>query len=331
MARRPPAVARVLERVTATAREHDMFAEGDRVMVMVSGGPDSTCLLYSLHLLRRLLKIRLHVVHVDHGLRKDSPKDAAYVRRVAGNLKVPFVLRTATGAPTPGESVEAWARTIRYAAATDAAREAGAARIAVGHTVDDQAETVLIQLVRGAGPRGIAGMRPAAPHVVRPLIDVRRDEVLAFCRALRLRPRTDPTNADTRLLRNAIRLEVIPTLERATGRDVRGPIARSARLLQQDLDRYGPAVTPEAGAGVAERTDDGMLLFLHRFPDEAFHARLVAQVLRELEAPVSQASIDAVLDLANGRPGRRRDLGGGLLAVRDREYIRLARTSPGVR
>ncbi|HXJ64290.1 MAG TPA: tRNA lysidine(34) synthetase TilS, partial [Actinomycetota bacterium] len=276
---RPPAVARVLERVTATSREHGMFAPGDLVMVMLSGGPDSTCLLHSLHLLRRLLKIRLTAVHLDHRLRPDSGKDAAYAKRQAEALKVPFVLRTATAAPKRGESVEAWARTVRYAAATDAAREAGAARVAVGHTLDDQAETVLIQLVRGAGPEAIAGMRPAGKLIVRPLFDVRRNEVLAFCRALRLRPRRDPTNADTGYLRNAIRLEGLPALERATGRDVRGPIARSARLLQQDLDRFGPAV--QAATHAWERTDDGCLLFLQRFPDEAFHARLVASVLRD--------------------------------------------------
>src|SRR5690349_2989093 len=112
MARRPPAVARVLERVTATAREHAMVSDGDLVMVMVSGGPDSTCLIHSLHLLRRLLKIRLAVVHVDHRLRQDSAKDAAYARRQAERLRVPFVLRTASGAPAAGESVEAWARTV---------------------------------------------------------------------------------------------------------------------------------------------------------------------------------------------------------------------------
>ena len=88
MPRRPPAVARVLERVTATVREHDMFAEGDLVMVMVSGGPDSTCLLHSLHLLRRLLKVRLAAVHIDHRLRPDSAKDAAYARRQAERLRV---------------------------------------------------------------------------------------------------------------------------------------------------------------------------------------------------------------------------------------------------
>jgi len=306
-----------------------MFAPGQLVMAMVSGGPDSICLLHSLHLLRRLLKIRLAVVHVDHRLRPGSGKDAAYVRRTAERLRVPFVLRTAAGEPQHGVSVEAWARTVRYAAAHDAAHEAGAERLATGHTLDDQAETVLIRLVRGAGAWGLAGIPPASGMRVRPLIDVRRSEVEAFCRALGLRPRRDPTNADTRFLRNAIRLEALPALERATGRDVKGPIARSANLLRRSLEEFGPGWTPDESSGVARRTDDGFLLYLNRFPDEAFQRRFVAHVLDELDAPVTEAAIAAVVDLSNGRTGRRRDLGGGLIAVREREYIRVARTSPG--
>src|SRR5919198_2264004 len=102
MARRPHAVARVLERVTSTAREHDMFSPGDRVLVAVSGGPDSTCLLYSLHMLRRLFKIELEVFHFDHKLRPDSAKDAQYVKRTAAKVKLPFHLREAHGKPQKG-------------------------------------------------------------------------------------------------------------------------------------------------------------------------------------------------------------------------------------
>src|SRR5262249_20860971 len=141
----------------------------------------------------------------------------------------------------------------------------------------------------------------------------------------------DPTNADTSFLRNAIRLEGIPALERATRRDVRGPIARSARLLRQDLDRFGPAASPDLPQHAWQRVDDGYLLYLHRIPDQAFHWRLTASALRELDAPVPEAAIAAVVGLEQGRPGRRRHLGGGLLAVREREYIRIARTSPVAR
>src|SRR5437867_1252186 len=157
MPRRPPAVARVLERVTATAREHDMFDPGDRVLVAVSGGPDSTCLLYSLHMLRRLFKIELEVFHFDHRLRLDSAKDAAYVKRMAAKLELPFNLRVAEGKPKKGESVEAWAHLERFKAALRAQPEIGARRLALGHTVDDQAETVLIAVMRGGGLEAVSG------------------------------------------------------------------------------------------------------------------------------------------------------------------------------
>ena len=107
--RRSPAVARVLERVTRTAREHEMFRPGDVVLVCVSGGPDSVCLLYSLWYLRRLFRIRLEVFHFDHRLRPGAAKEGAYVARLAERLRVPFHLRSADDAPARGVSVEAWA------------------------------------------------------------------------------------------------------------------------------------------------------------------------------------------------------------------------------
>src|SRR6266480_7983663 len=194
MPRRPPAVARVLERVTQTAREHDMFSPGDRVLVAVSGGPDSPCLLHSLHMLRRLFKIELEVFHFDHRLRSDSAKDAQYVKRVAGKLRLPYHLRVAESRPGTGESVEAWAREERYVAAIRVLVETGGSTVATGHTLDDQAETVLIGLIRGGGLERLAGIAQEASLFARPLLDIRRLEVEAFCRALRLRPRFDMTN-----------------------------------------------------------------------------------------------------------------------------------------
>src|SRR5437764_14993842 len=104
MSGRPPAVARVLERVTQAARQHEMFSSGDRVLVAVSGGPDSTCLLHSLHMLSRLLQVEIEVFHFDHRLREDSGQDAAYVRRTAEKLGVSFHLSEAEDRPAAGES-----------------------------------------------------------------------------------------------------------------------------------------------------------------------------------------------------------------------------------
>jgi tRNA(Ile)-lysidine synthase TilS/MesJ len=119
-----------MERVTATAREHDMFLPGRTVLVCVSGGPDSVCLLESLVRLRRLFRIKIEIFHLDHRLRADSAADAAYVKRLAARHRLPIHLAIADGAPSKGESVEAWGRAQRMRAAGEAAREAGAERIA---------------------------------------------------------------------------------------------------------------------------------------------------------------------------------------------------------
>jgi tRNA(Ile)-lysidine synthase len=336
--RRPPAVARVLERVTKTAREHEMFAPGDLVLVSCSGGPDSVCLLYSLWHLRRLFKIKLAVFHFDHKLRLDSAKDAAYVRRLAERLKLPFRLRTAEGRPRKGESVEAWGTLARMKAANDVRRDSGAKVIAEGHTLDDQAETVVLNLIRGSGLEGIAGIDPGHGErtgLVQPLFDVERGEVEAFCRSLHLRPRRDPMNEDTRYLRAAIRHEVVPLIERETGRGVTRSIARTADLLRGDRDELFAAAI-DALESVADgvrgedvRLDANGLLGLPK-PVASRVIRLAAYNLLSTDwgAPWTKDAIEAILDLADGRPGRRRDLYGGLKAVREKEYVRVSRSSP---
>jgi tRNA(Ile)-lysidine synthase len=337
MPRRPPAVARVLERVTKTAREHEMFEPGDLVLVSCSGGPDSVCLLYSLWHLRRLFKIRLAVFHFDHRLRPDSAKDAAYVRRLAGRLRLPFHLRAADDRPKKGHSVEAWARLVRLQAANDVRREIGAASFAEGHTLDDQAETVLLNLVRGSGLEGVAGIDPGRRERgwIEPLIEVERSEVEAFCRSLKVRPRRDPMNADTRYLRAAIRHEVVPMLERGTGRGVRRSIVRTAELLRADRDElYAATVSAFREIADGERGKDVRfdVAKLRDLP-KAVASRVVRfgaynLLSTDSAAPWSKDAIEAVLDLAEGRPGRHRDLPSGLKAVREKEYVRVSRASP---
>jgi tRNA(Ile)-lysidine synthase len=340
--RRPPAVARVLERVTKTAREHEMFREGDLVLVSVSGGPDSVCLLYSLWYLRRLFKIRLEVFHFDHRLREDSAKDAEYVRRLAERLKLPFHARGADDAPGKGVSVEAWATVARMNAANDVRKSTGARMWAEGHTLNDQAETILLNLIRGGGLEAITGIWPGGAQegstIVQPLIDVERDEIVVFCRALHLGPRRDPTNEDTRLLRNAIRIKVLPAIERGTGRDVTRSIARSGDLLRADrMELHGAAIHalstvlegPLNGPRDLVRLDAEALRSLPK-PIASRVVRLAVYNVMASDdvAPWTREAVEAVLDLAGGRVGRRRDLPNGLKARREQEYVSVSRTSP---
>jgi tRNA(Ile)-lysidine synthase len=342
--RRPPAVARVLERVIKTAREHEMFQPGDLVLVSCSGGPDSVCLLYSLWHVRRLFKIRLAVFHFDHKLRSDSSKDAAYVRNLAQRLELPFHLREATDRPGKGMSIEAWATVSRGNAANECRKEIGSKVIAEGHTLDDQAESIMLNLIRGGGLDAITGLWPRSGdgsgrylRHVQPLIEVERTEVEAFCRALHLRPRRDPTNRDTRYLRNALRLEGIPALERITGRGIKRAIARSGDLLRADREE------------LHLQAIRAMNEFLFSDDPSPFPMELDAAALRSLPAPIAsralrlavyhvassdwaapwtKEAIEAILDLAKGRVGRRRDLPEGLKAVREKEYVRVSHASP---
>jgi tRNA(Ile)-lysidine synthase len=324
--RRPPQVARVIERATRTAREHAMFSPGELVLVWVSGGPDSVCLLETLVRVRRLFRIGLAVFHLDHGLRPDSGDDTAYVRRRAAAHGLACHVATPTAPPAPGGSVERWAREQRRDAAARVADDIGASRSALGHTMDDRAETVLLALVRGWGLDGLTGIEPVAGPIVRPLLDVRREDTAAACRSLGLRPRLDPTNTDTTFLRNAIRRDVLPVLASASGRDIVPTLARTSDLLRADaamLDELASGL----GATILERAGAGWSLDVEALGELAspIASRVVRHAFAAAGIEWNRAAIDGVLDLAAGRPGRRMDLGDGWSARRARARIVLER------
>jgi tRNA(Ile)-lysidine synthase len=201
------------------------------VLVALSGGADSTALLGVLADLRsegRLTEVV--ALHVDHGLRAGSASDADACAEVCERLGVE--LRRATVTVQAG-NVQAAARKARYAALRSEARNSGATLVATGHTRDDQAETVLLRLLRGAGARGLSGIPPRRGILVRPLIDRSRAEVLAYLEERGLPHLEDPTNATPRFLRNRVRAEVLPVL-RALAPQVDRAIARAADLLRDD-------------------------------------------------------------------------------------------------
>jgi tRNA(Ile)-lysidine synthase len=307
-----------------------MFEPRAAVVVAVSGGPDSLCLLHSLVRLRRLLAIRPVCFHFDHRLRPGSDADARYVRRHARQLGVEFVLRQAQSQPGRGESVEAWARTERYRALFRVVEEREASAAVVGHTMDDQAETVLLALVRGGSLDALAGMQPVSLPVVRPLLETTQEDTVAFCRALRLRPRRDPMNQDTSYLRVALRRQVIPLLEQRLGRNVRVTVARTASLLRADAEFLDRLADEAADEIVQPAGDDERRLLLDPLRDTTvpLAARVVRSVLLDLGLVPEAAHIQAVLDLAGRRPGSRISLPFGLIARREQAYVRVLRPSP---
>jgi tRNA(Ile)-lysidine synthase len=243
--------------VLATARRRGLLDRSVRVLVALSAGPDSTALLAALAQLRDAGELAsVAALHVDHGLRPGGAEDAACAAAACDALAIPFAsVKVEVGAG----NVQAAARRARYAALVREAERIGATRVATGHTRTDQAETVLLRLLRGAGARGLAAIPPRRGRFVRPLIDRSRAEGIRFLEALGLRWREDPTNATPRFARNRVRLalwpsvlELAPAAERALARaadlarEDERTLARRARLLVGDattveLTRLGRA------------------------------------------------------------------------------------------
>jgi len=206
----------LLERVQATIDRCHMLDHGDTVLVAVSGGIDSIVLL---DLLRRLATdygIPLHVAHLDHGLRASSAADARFVERLAEARALPIHvsrLDPETLATHRKLGTEGAAREARYAFLESVATKIGASRIALGHTANDQTETILYRLIRGAGTTGLRGIPPVRGPYIRPLIEASRSEIYAYAQERGLAWRVDASNADPSLVRNRIRHRVLPELE----------------------------------------------------------------------------------------------------------------------
>jgi tRNA(Ile)-lysidine synthase len=200
--------------VRRTLRERALVDAGDHVLVACSGGPDSTALLHVLHRVRSDVGITLCAASIDHGLRAESASEVMQVGDFAASLGIPF--RSARiEVPQEGASVQGRARDHRYEALHEIARSSRATRIAVGHTQDDQAETVLARILRGAGLRGLVGIEARrADGVIRPLFDCRRADVLAYAEERGLPFIEDPSNQQRAYERVRIRQDVLPTLLR---------------------------------------------------------------------------------------------------------------------
>jgi tRNA(Ile)-lysidine synthase len=286
-----------------------------RPLAMVSGGPDSVAML------RVLLELGVEpvVLHVDHGLRaEESREDAKFVEELCENLSVPYEARRIG---LSGTNLQEGAREERYRLAEEVAEGRGLSAVATGHIADDVAETVLLNLARGAGMRGLSGIPPVRGLFARPLIERRRAEVLAYLEALEQPYRTDPTNLTPKYARNRVRLEVLPALEKLYP-GASGNISRAASLLREDL-----GTLEDIAAGSVRRRGGEIVVPLRPFRTlpHALRRYAVRRAYRETlpgAPPLGSALIEAVLGLAKSGEGTKTlDLpGGAVVAARPEEF-----------
>jgi tRNA(Ile)-lysidine synthase len=242
----------LIEKAKETIKKYALLRDGDKVLIGVSGGPDSLTLLYLLHSLKKEFRLKLHIAHVDHMLRKGSTADRKFVEREAEKLGIPVSCEkidiknlTQTG------SLEEVARNARLDFFFSLAKNINADRIALGHNLDDQAETVLMRLLRGSGLYGLSGILPKRKicgfTVIRPLLEIKRKEISGFLKRKKITPRMDPTNSQDIYLRNKLRNKLIPLLEKSYNPNIKNILSNTAVSISSDYDFLAQASLKAAG------------------------------------------------------------------------------------
>jgi len=303
-------------RVAVRSSLRDLPA-GTLVLAAVSGGADSLALAAALAHEAPRLGLRAGAVTVDHGLQAGSAERAATVATTLAGLGLDPVRTRAVAVHGPG-GPEAAARAARYEALAAAATEAGAAVVLLGHTLDDQAETVLLRLARGSGARSLAGMPERTGIFRRPFLQLRRAQTQATCRALGLDPWSDPHNDDPAYARSRVRADALPALERTLGPGVAAALARTAALLRQDADALDDAAA-KARAEVTT-TDGGLDVGALAALAPAVRTRVLREAAIEAGSPagaLNAGHVDALDALVTGWRGQGPvSLPGGLVGER---------------
>ncbi|HOX54157.1 MAG: tRNA lysidine(34) synthetase TilS [Candidatus Omnitrophica bacterium] len=224
----------------STARKYDLFSPGDRILVAVSGGPDSIALLYLLNSLKEEFGLSLCVAHLDHELRKEAKDDLLFVKKTAAGLDLPFISDSINIKRLARQgSVEEVAREARLRFLFKAAKKFHADKIALGHTKDDQAETVLMRVLRGTGLYGLRGILPRREilgfTVIRPLIHIERTAIENYLKKIKVKPRQDKTNFEDIYFRNKIRNNLMPMLKNYN-RNIKDVLSDMAENIGFDYD-----------------------------------------------------------------------------------------------
>jgi tRNA(Ile)-lysidine synthase len=322
------------QQIRRTIRRHGLLPPGGRVVVGLSGGSDSVAVT------RLLLELAEHgdftvagVAHLNHRLRPSADRDEAFCRDFAARLSLPIIVEEAdvrAFAAAHRLSLEDAARRLRYSFLERAASALGADRIAVGHTQDDQAETFLLKLIRGAGLAGLAGIYPRRDTVIRPLLDVSRAELRAYLAGVGEAWSEDESNADVVNPRNRIRHNVIPELDRAAGALTTPAIARAAALAREDADWLDELAREQIAPASAGREGSPALdaAALGRMPRPIVR-RVLLETLRQHAGgrEIGLEHVESVLALLGGLEGGV-DLPGCRVELRRGKLVLLQQGAP---
>lgn len=319
-------------RVRRCIRNNNLISQGEKLVVGVSGGADSVCLLHVLAGIREEFSLGLHIAHLNHQLRGEaSEADAGYVLALARSMGIPATVarRDVTAYKTEHRlSLEEAAREVRYTFLSEVAGSVGASHAAVGHTRDDNVETILLHLIRGTGTRGLRGLQASSQlhysgrklTVIRPLLEVSRKETAEYCEQRHLSPRLDASNLSLSPQRNRIRHQLLPMLRSYNPR-ITEALLRTASIAAEDLDFINTEIARRWDTVASERENAVALdrkAFLELPPALKRHVLLIAiEKLVGSPRDIEMRHVKEVLEALGKPAGKTIDLPGGLVFAID--------------
>ena len=316
------------DRVEAIIRNNGLFRAGQRVGVAVSGGADSVCLLHVLNTFGPGLGISLCVVHLDHQLRPESGADAEFVAQLAARLGLPLQLHR-EDVRVYDSNLEQAGRLARRTFFRKLIGSGVADVIALAHTLSDQAETVLLRLIRGSGGTGLGGMHAMTGHFVRPLLEITRPDVEAYLKEQKLVWREDPTNAEPSFLRNRIRHELLPLLTNAYNPQIQRLLGHTALLNQDDEDYFASELDRLSPESLTALQDGTVLIRCEALTSlpTALGRRLLRRAIEAVRGDLRSIDfmhIERVLEMARATQGSDRAQIPGVDCFRSFDWLRLA-------
>ncbi len=320
----------ILQELIRTIEEQRLIPRESSLLLSLSGGTDSTAMAHLISTIREEWKLQLMAVHINHKLRaEESETDRQFVESMCESLSIPLVVRTGRidSSRERGNSLQSEARRIRYALLEEERKTTGIDLIATAHQRDDRVETLLLNLFRGSGLRGLGGMPYRRDRIVRPLLDIPRNSIEEYLRENGISSSLDRTNLETNYDRNKVRLQIVPFVEKTLGRSVTAPLARAAEVAAE-LDRFAGSLAREWVESTGEKGEAPFRKGIAARELSELPKALGREVVRlGIESVcgsplrISHLMVERVLDLSHGNAGKEIELLGGFLARREGDVI----------